>query len=170
MEVALRERRVLEQLAVAVAVAVRRLDLARRVEGQPALRRVEAEAVRRPARDHDVVVLAVRQRAEDRLDDALALVDEDDLVALAVAVEVVGLGLRDADPDLDVVVVLEHAPAQHRVAQRLHRARVGEAVHVRLGHPFLEHDRLELADLLDAARARTGGRGSTRCRRSPRSP
>ena len=38
VEVALRERRVLEQLAVAVAVAVRRLDLARRVEGQPALR------------------------------------------------------------------------------------------------------------------------------------
>ena len=37
VEVALGERRVLEQLAVAVAVAVRRLDLARRVEGQPAL-------------------------------------------------------------------------------------------------------------------------------------
>ena len=38
-EVALGERRVLEQLAVAVAVAVGGLDLARRVEGQPALRR-----------------------------------------------------------------------------------------------------------------------------------
>src|SRR6185503_1994286 len=55
MEVAVRERRVLEQLAVAVAVAVRRLDLARRVEGQPALRAVEAEAIGGTARDHDVV-------------------------------------------------------------------------------------------------------------------
>ena len=37
VEVALRERRVLEQLAVAVAVAVRRLDLAGRVEAEPEL-------------------------------------------------------------------------------------------------------------------------------------
>ena len=141
----------LEQLAVAVAVAVRRLDLARRVEGQPALRAVEAEAVGRPARDHDVVVLAVGQRAEDRLHDALALVDEDDLVALAVAVEVVRLGLRDADPDLDVGVVLQHAAAEHAVAHRLEAHRVGEPVHVGVGHPLLDLDRLEVADLLDAA-------------------
>ncbi len=142
----------LEQLAVAVAVAVRRLDLARRVEGQPALRRVEPEAVRRPARDHDVVVLRVRERPEDRLDDALALVDEDHLVALAVAVEVVRLGLGDADPDLDVVVVLEHLAAEDRVAHRGHAHRVGEPVHVRLGHPLLELDRRELADVLHPAR------------------
>ena len=142
----------LEQLPVAVAVAVRRLDLARRVEGQPALRRVEAEAVGGPARDHDVVVLAVGQRAEDRLHDALALVDEDDLVALAVAVEVVRLGLRDADADLDVGVVLEHPPAEHAVAHRLQAHRVGEPVHVGVGHPLLELDRREVADVLHAAR------------------
>ena len=56
MEVALAERRVLEQLAVAVAVAVGRLDLAGRVEAQPDLLAVLGlPAVRRPARDHDVV-------------------------------------------------------------------------------------------------------------------
>ncbi len=151
VEVALRERRVLEQLPVAVAVAVRGLDLARRVEGKPALRPVEAEAVGRPARDHDVVVPAVGQRAEHRLEHALALVDEDDLVALAVAVEVVGLRLRDADAHLDVGVVLQHAAAQHCVALGLEARGVGEPVHVRLGHPLLELDRRELAHVLDAA-------------------
>ena len=77
--------------------------------------------------------------------------DEDDLVALAVAVEVVRLALRDAEPDLDVAVVLEHAPAEHGVAHRLELHRVREPVHVRLRHPLLELDPLEVADLLHPA-------------------
>ena len=63
VEVALGVRRVLEQLAVAVAVAVGRLDLAGRVEADPELLDVlgQAPAVRRPARDDDVVLLAEGQ-------------------------------------------------------------------------------------------------------------
>ena len=78
MEVALRERRGLGELPVAVAVAVGRLDLARRVEAHPELlhARVGLEAVGRPARDHDVFVRMEREPAEDRLELARALVDE----------------------------------------------------------------------------------------------
>ena len=106
MEVALRERGVLEQLAVAVAVAVRRLDLARRVEAHPVL--LDAlgglPAVRRAARDDDVVLLAVRDRAEHRPDETRAAVHVDDLVALAVSIEAVHRLGRLADRDLDVAV------------------------------------------------------------------
>ena len=77
--------------------------------------------------------------------------DEDDLVALAVAVEVVGLALGHAHADLDVGVVLQHPSAQHAVAHRLQLHRVREPVHVRVGHPLLELDLRELADVLDAA-------------------
>src|SRR5439155_1354953 len=86
VEVALRERRVLEQLAVAVAIPVGGLDLARREEGQPRVRPVaEVHAVRRAARDDDVVVALEGQRPERRLELARALVDEQHLVALAIA-------------------------------------------------------------------------------------
>ena len=54
-------------------------------------------------------------------------------------------------PDLDVAVVLQHAPARARCRPRLQLHRVREPVHVRVGHPLLELDRLELADLLDPA-------------------
>src|SRR3989442_15618769 len=87
VDVALAERRVLQQLAVAVAIAVRRLDLARRVEAHPELLDVVGQLprVRRPARDDDVVLLAERHAPEDRAQHAAAAVDVEDLVALAVA-------------------------------------------------------------------------------------
>ena len=96
--------RVLEQLPVLVAVAARDLDEAGRLEHEVALLALGPEAVRRPARHDDVVALPVREVAEDRLEGASALVDEDHLVALAVAVEVVHLLARPAERDLDVVV------------------------------------------------------------------
>ena len=88
MDVAVVVRRVLHQLAVLVAVALRDRDQPRRLEDEVALLALRAEAVRRAARDDDVVARLVRQVAEDRLERARALVHEDDLVALAVAEEV----------------------------------------------------------------------------------
>ena len=154
VEVALGVRGVLEQLAVAVAVAVGRLDLAGRVEADPELldALVQAPAVRRAARDDDVVLLAEGHRAEHRVQHAAAAVDVDDLVALAVAVEaLVGLG-RLADRGLDVVVEHQQAPAADRVAAGVDRVGVGQPVHVGVGHPLLAHDRGELADLRQPAR------------------
>ncbi len=153
MEVALRVRRVLEQLAVAVAVAVRGLDLARGVEAHPvllgALRRLPA--VGRPARDHDVVLLAVGDGAEHRPHDARAAVDVDDLVALAVAVEAVHRLRRLADRGLDVAVPHQQAPPGDRVAPRRDRAGVGQPVHVGVGHPLLALDRPERPDPVEPA-------------------
>ena len=153
VEVALGERRRLEQLAVAVAVAVRGLDLARGVEDEPGLRALaEREPVGGPARDHDVVVLAVRHVAEDRLERPRALADEDQLVALAVAVEAFGLLDRAAERDLDVVVPHQAAPAADRVAARLGLGGLQVAVDVRVGDPLAVLDRLEGARLGDPAR------------------
>ena len=89
MDVPVVVRRVLEQLSVLVAVAARDLDERAR-EDEVALVALGDEPVGRAARDDDVVPFAVRQVAEDRLDGALALVDEDHLVALAVSVEELG--------------------------------------------------------------------------------
>src|SRR5579864_6777109 len=102
----------LEQLPVAVAIPVRRLDLTGGVEREVELvLTVWHEAVRRAARDYDVVVRPVRQRPERGLKDPPALVHEDDLVAFAVAIEVALLLRRAAQPDLNVVVEHQHAPA-----------------------------------------------------------
>jgi hypothetical protein len=153
VEVAVRERRGLEQLAIAVAVPVRRLDLARRVEGEPPLRaRVQLDAVGRPAGDHHVVVPAERQPTEDRVEVARALHHEQDLVPLAVAVEAVGFVRGLAHAHLDVGVEHQHAAAEHRVAAGLHRSHVGEAMDVRVGRPLLERDRLEGPALRHPAR------------------
>ena len=106
VEVPLRERRMLEQLPVAVAVAVRRLDLARGVEADPVLLLAlgQLEGVRGPARDHDVVALTERHAPEHGPQHAAAAVDIDDLVALTVSVEAVERLGRLADRDLDVAV------------------------------------------------------------------
>ena len=61
MDVALRVRRVLEQLAVVVAVPLGRLDLGRRLEVQDPLggTLVRVEPPRRPDRQDEVVARAV---------------------------------------------------------------------------------------------------------------
>ena len=152
VEVALREGRVLEQLAVAVAVAVRRLDLAGREEREEQLLvRLRHEAIGGAARDHHVVVLAVGQRAEDGLELTLAAVHEQHLVALAVAVVVVVPDVGTADRDLHVAVPHQQAAAHHRVALRLDPARVDQVVRVRVRHPLHALDRLELAERHHAA-------------------
>src|SRR4051794_16719588 len=99
VEVALAERRVLQQLAIAVAVPIGRLDLAGCVEADPELLLAVGElpGVRRPARDDDVVLLAERHAPEHRAQHAATAVDVEDLVALAVAVEAVELARRFAD-------------------------------------------------------------------------
>src|SRR5205807_2585518 len=94
VEVALGERRVLEQLAVAVAVAIGRLYLARRVEAQPELLLALGQLPRvgGAPRDHQVVALAERDTAEDAAQHSTAAVHVDHLVALAVAIEAVERG------------------------------------------------------------------------------
>src|SRR5262245_15959061 len=151
VDVAMRVRRALEQLPVAVAVPVRRLDLARRVERQIELVALREEPVDRPARDDDVVALPVRQRAEGGLELARALVDEDHLVALAVLVERALLAHRPADGDLHVVVPHQEPATVDRAALRLDVLRVHQVPRVSVGHPLLPRDRRELAQLLDAA-------------------
>ena len=72
VEVALGVRRVLEELAVVVPVALRRLDLRRRLEVEDPLLRalVGVEPPGRPDRQHEVVAGAVAERPEDRVADA----------------------------------------------------------------------------------------------------
>ena len=82
----------LEQLAVVVAVSLRRLELRRALEVEHPLAdtRVGVQAPCRPDRQHQVVARVVLEVAEVRPEHAGALVDEQHLVALAVAVEGVG--------------------------------------------------------------------------------
>jgi hypothetical protein len=78
--------------------------------------------------------------------------DEDHLVPLAVSVEAVHRLARPAERDLDVVVPHQEPAAADRVS------RLGDvpgrevAVCVRGRRPFVAHDRLERAELLDTAR------------------
>ena len=99
-----------------------------------------------------------------------ALVDEDHLVALAVPEEVLHRLRRPRDRDLDVVVPHQKPPARDGVSARRDVPRREVPVRVRVGHPLLAHDRLELAASRSPGTATAGGRGSTRGPRTPRSP
>ena len=104
-DVALAVRGVLEQLAVLVAVAPRRLDLRRALQPEHPLRvAIRDEAIGRPDGDHQVVPRAVGDRAEDRLESPAPLVDEEHLVRLAVAVEADHRLRRTDHPERDVAV------------------------------------------------------------------
>src|SRR2546423_3529475 len=140
-------RRALEQLAVLVAVAARDLDQAGRLEDEVALGAFGAETVGRAAGDDDVVAVLVGDLAEVGLDRSRALVDEDHLVAFAVSEEVIHRGVRPSERDLHIVVPHQQAPAGDLVATGLHVVRVEEAVRVRVRHPFLALDLLEIAEL-----------------------
>ena len=144
----------LQQLAVAVAVAIRRLDLAGRVEAEPELLLAlgQLEGVRRAARDDDVVALAERHAADDGAQHAAAAVHVEHLVALSVAVEAVELLGRLADRHLDVVVEHQEAAAGDGIAARLHAVRVGEAVHMRIGNPLVTLNGAEVANGVEPAR------------------
>src|SRR5947208_11819597 len=151
MDVAVVVRRALEHLSVVVAVALRDLDQPRRLEYEVALVDFGPETVGRPARDDDVVAVLVRDVAEDRLERARALVDEDDFVALAVAEEVVHLLLRAAEGDLDVVVPHQHAAAGELVAFRVDAVGLEVAMRMRVRNPLVTLDLLEVADSHHAA-------------------
>ncbi len=78
--------------------------------------------------------------------------DEVDLVALAVPEEVVHRLRRPDERDLDVVVPHQELASGDLVALGLDSHRLEMPVRVRVGHPFLALDRLEVAELLHAAR------------------
>ena len=77
--------------------------------------------------------------------------DEVDLVALAVPEEVVHRLGRPHERDLDVVVPHQELAAGDLVALGLDPDRLEVTVGVRVGHPLLALDRLEVAELLDPA-------------------
>ena len=131
-DVALRVGRVLEQLAVVVAVALGRLDLRRALEVEHPLGapRVGRQPPGRADRQDEVVAGAVADRPEVRVEQALALVDVEQLVGLAVAVED-GLGHRLGGADdahHDVAVEEERDAPGDRVAVRLDAGRVDQPV------------------------------------------
>ena len=152
MDVAVVVRRPFEDLAVLVPVPARDLDEPRRLEDEVALLALRDEAIRRAARDDDVVAVLVRHVAEGGLERSRALVDEDDLVALAVTEEVVHRRVRAAQRDLDVRVPHERSAPADLVAARIDVIGVHPPVRVRLGNPLLALDRREGPELLDAAR------------------
>src|SRR6059058_786976 len=152
MDVAVVVRRAFHDLAVVVAVAPRDLDQPGRLEHEIALRPARVEAIRRPARNDDVVALLVRDVAEDGLQRPRSLVHEDDLVALAVAEEVVHALRRPAERDLDVVVPHQEPAPRDLVALGLGVEGLEVPMRVLLRHPLLALDRLEAAELHDAAR------------------
>ncbi len=116
VQVALAERRMLEQLAELGQVAAGRRDVAVRLDHVEAQRlaRVGHPAVRGGAGEQHVVTLPGGERAEDRLDGRAAGFDVDALVADRVAVQR-RRPARDHVADAHVVVA-EHQPAtEHRV-------------------------------------------------------
>ena len=161
MDVAVVVRRPLEQLAVLVAVAPRDLDQcpASRRRGSAA-RPVGDEPVGRAARDHDVVAVRVGHVAEDRLERARALVDEDALVALAVPEEV---SIRSAGRQIEISTSLFHISSRRPVisSPSARSPRVEEPVLVGVGHPLVALDRLERRPPPRRGRATGGGTGST---------
>ena len=140
----------LEQLAVVVAVALGRLDLGRALEVEHPLgaARVGCQPPGRADREDQVVARAVADRPEVRVEQALALVDVEQLVGLAVAVED-GLGHRLGGADdahHDVAVEEERDPPGHRVAVRLDPGRIDQPVMVVAVVGLLEGDRRDRLD------------------------
>ena len=125
----------LQQLAVLVAIAPRRLDLGRALQPQHPLldARCRHEPIGGADGDDQVVAGAVLDRAEVRLQRARALVHEEHLVRHAVAV-VVTHRLRGTDhPERHVRVEEEgHAPGQG-VAGRIQVLRVDQVMPMRRG-------------------------------------
>src|SRR5947208_8897175 len=100
MDVTVVVRRPFEQLPVLVAIPLRDLDSAGRLEYEVPLLAVGPEAVGGAAGDDDVIAFGVGDVAEDRLERAAPLVDEDHLVALAVPEVVLRALARPAQRNL----------------------------------------------------------------------
>ena len=149
-DVALREGRHLGELAVLVAVPLRRAHVAGALDHEePDGRRAQPPAVQHPAGNDDVVARPVGEIAEGRLEDALALHHEDDLVALPVAVEERVLLPRARHRDRDVGVEEERHAVEHRARPggEARGAEVPVAHHaLRLRHPAESPDRPHALD------------------------
>ena len=149
-DVALREGRHLRELAVLVAVSLRRAHVAGALDHEePDGRRAQPPAVQHPAGDDDVVAGPVGKVAEGRLEDALALHHEDDLVALPVAVEERVLLARARHRDRDVGVEEERHAVEDRARPggEARGAEVPVPHHaLRLRHPAEAADRPHARD------------------------
>ena len=158
VQVALRVRGVLEQLAVVVAIALGRLDLRRRLEVQQPLlgALVRVQSPGRADGQDEVVARPVAQRPEDRVAHAGALVDEQHLVGDAVAVEraLRHRAGRADDAEHDVVVEVQRDAAGDDVAGDRHVAGLGQAMPMEVVVGGLEPDP---RDRLDAVRPRRRG-------------
>ena len=158
VEVPLAVRGVFEQLPVVVPIALRRLDLRRRLEVQDPMRArlVRVQPPGRADREDEVVARAIGEVAEDGPAHAAALVDEEHLVGDAVPVELaLGHRLRRTDDaEDDVVVEVQRDPAAHDVAARLEPAGLRQAMTVEAVVGRLEPDR---SDGLDPVRPRRRG-------------
>src|SRR5215217_1454865 len=146
----------LEELAVVVAVALRRFDLRRRLEIQDPLLAalIRVEAPRRPDRQDQVVAGAVGEIAEDRSADATAFVNEQHLVGDAIPIE---LALshrlrRPHDAEDDVVVEVQRDASRDRVTVWFDRAGLRQAMAVEVVVGGLERDASHRFDLVRARR------------------
>ncbi len=118
--VALAEGRALDELAVFVAVALRRAHLAGRLGDEEALLALaEAVAVQDAARDDKIVALRICQLPEGGLERAAPVADVDDFVGLRVAVVELVLRVGERHPERDVVVEHNRRAVQHRAAAAL---------------------------------------------------
>ena len=147
-----------------VAVPLRRAHVAGALDHEePDGRRAQPPAVQHPAGNDDVVAGPVGELAEGRLEDALALHHEDDLVALAVAVEERVLLARARHRDRDVGVEEERYPVEHRARTggEARRAEVPVPHHaLRLRHPAEAADRAHALDRGGQAQVIEQRRGS----------
>ncbi len=117
-EIPLAVRGELGQLTVGGPVAVRGVDRAGDLHDQHsgALEMVEFDAVHRPPRDHQVVVMVEPEAPELRVERPCPAVDEEHVIGRAVDEEGLLLPLRDEQPDPDVVVDEQPLPPGDGVA------------------------------------------------------
>ena len=128
-DVALRERAHLRELAVLVAISLRRAHVAAALDHQaPDGRAREGVAVHDPARDDEVITLPEREGAKLRVQNAGSVADVHDLVALRVAVEELVLAIRLHEEHRDVGVEEQRHTVQGDAAAR--RELVGAEVTV----------------------------------------
>jgi hypothetical protein len=105
---------VLQELALRRQVALRRPDVAARLQREEVDLAVRPDAVGARRRDDEVVAVADLEAAVDRVDGRGAAVDVEQLVAGRVAVQRAGRGRGD-EADGDVVVAEQPPPVGDRV-------------------------------------------------------
>ncbi len=121
--VALAEGRALDELAVLVAVALRRAYFPLRFGDEEALLALaEAVAVQDSARDDEIVALRIRQLAEGGFERPAPVADVDDFVSLRVAVVELVFRVGKRHPERDVVVEHNCRAVEYRASAALQLA------------------------------------------------